>query len=317
MPLGCSLGPCHLILASSDMTSVHIATNLLRALDVLLEEENVSRAAARLHLTQSAMSRSLARLRQLFGDELLLRTGRGMRPTARARAPATAPRRGGRSRSTGLRVAPVRAGQCPAPLPGRGGGLRPRRPARPSSERSPPGARARLGLLPAPRPRTGPWRAAISISRSSRGAPAAPAWCGARCWRSATPVSSGADTVCGISTGRNSPTSSTWWRPGAAPAASSTRRSPPRGPTAGRGAVAQLSPAATRARGHPAHRSRAPPDRPAPGHHPPAESARAAGAGARLRPLPGLARDPPPRPRAPLAARPRAARGPKLGDAGP
>ncbi len=67
------------------MTSVHIADlNLLRVLDLLLEEENVSRAAARLHLTQSAMSRSLARLRQLFGDELLLRTGRGMRPTARA-----------------------------------------------------------------------------------------------------------------------------------------------------------------------------------------------------------------------------------------
>ena len=67
------------------MTPTHIVDlNLLRVLDVLLEEENVTRAAARLQLTQSAMSRSLARLRRLFGDELLLRTGRGMRPTARA-----------------------------------------------------------------------------------------------------------------------------------------------------------------------------------------------------------------------------------------
>lgn len=58
--------------------------NLLRVLDVLLEEENVTRAAARLRVTQPAISRSLGRLRRVFGDELLLRTGRGMRPTARA-----------------------------------------------------------------------------------------------------------------------------------------------------------------------------------------------------------------------------------------
>ena len=67
------------------MTPVHtVDLNLLRALDVLLQEENVTRAAERLHMTQSALSRSLARLRRLFGDELLLRTGRGMRPTSRA-----------------------------------------------------------------------------------------------------------------------------------------------------------------------------------------------------------------------------------------
>lgn len=65
----------------------HIARvdlNLLVALDVLLKEENVSRAAARLGITQSAMSRSLARLRTMFDDELLVRTGRGMRTTRRA-----------------------------------------------------------------------------------------------------------------------------------------------------------------------------------------------------------------------------------------
>ncbi|HUM12950.1 MAG TPA: LysR family transcriptional regulator, partial [Myxococcaceae bacterium] len=67
------------------MTPVHtVDLNLLRVLDVLLEEENVTRAAGRLRLTQSAVSRSLARLRRLFGDDLLLRTGRGMRPTSRA-----------------------------------------------------------------------------------------------------------------------------------------------------------------------------------------------------------------------------------------
>ncbi len=58
--------------------------NLLVALDALLAERNVSRAAERLGLSQSAVSAQLARLRELFGDPLLLRTARGMLPTARA-----------------------------------------------------------------------------------------------------------------------------------------------------------------------------------------------------------------------------------------
>ncbi len=58
--------------------------NLLVALDILLEERNVSRAAARLHLSQSAMSGALGRLREFFGDELLVQVGRQMVPTARA-----------------------------------------------------------------------------------------------------------------------------------------------------------------------------------------------------------------------------------------
>ncbi|AKJ00424.1 LysR family transcriptional regulator [Archangium gephyra] len=58
--------------------------NLLVALDVLLEERNVSRAATRLHLSQSAMSGALGRLREFFGDELLVQVGRQMVPTARA-----------------------------------------------------------------------------------------------------------------------------------------------------------------------------------------------------------------------------------------
>jgi DNA-binding transcriptional LysR family regulator len=58
--------------------------NLLVTLDVLLAEESVTVAARRLGLSQSAVSRSLTRLRHLFGDELFVRTGQGMRPTRRA-----------------------------------------------------------------------------------------------------------------------------------------------------------------------------------------------------------------------------------------
>ena len=60
--------------------------NLLVALDALLAERSVTRAAARVGLGQSAMSHNLARLRALFGDELLTRASDGMRPTPRALA---------------------------------------------------------------------------------------------------------------------------------------------------------------------------------------------------------------------------------------
>lgn len=58
--------------------------NLLVTLDVLLSEGNVTRAAQRLRLSPSAMSRSLARLRETTGDPLLVRAGRGLVPTPRA-----------------------------------------------------------------------------------------------------------------------------------------------------------------------------------------------------------------------------------------
>ncbi len=58
--------------------------NLLIALDVLLAEGNVTRAAQRLRLSPSAMSRALARLRETTGDPLLVRAGRGLVPTPRA-----------------------------------------------------------------------------------------------------------------------------------------------------------------------------------------------------------------------------------------
>src|ERR1700760_3002584 len=58
--------------------------NLLVTLDVLLAEGSVARAARRLRLSPSAMSRALARLRETMGDPLLVRAGRGLVPTPRA-----------------------------------------------------------------------------------------------------------------------------------------------------------------------------------------------------------------------------------------
>jgi DNA-binding transcriptional LysR family regulator len=58
--------------------------NLLFTLDVLLTEGSVARAARRLRLSPSAMSRSLARLRVATGDPLLVRAGRGLVPSPRA-----------------------------------------------------------------------------------------------------------------------------------------------------------------------------------------------------------------------------------------
>lgn len=63
-----------------------IDLNLLVTLQALLDEQNVTRAAERLHLAQPTVSVQLAKLRQLFGDPLLLPGPRGMRSTARADA---------------------------------------------------------------------------------------------------------------------------------------------------------------------------------------------------------------------------------------
>ena len=58
--------------------------NLLVLFDTVLRERHVGRAATRLHLTASAVSHGLGRLRRLLGDPLFLRTPRGVVPTARA-----------------------------------------------------------------------------------------------------------------------------------------------------------------------------------------------------------------------------------------
>ena len=69
------------------MHDVHLASidlNLLVALDALLEERHVTRAARRIGRTQSATSHSLARLREILGDPLLVRSGAVLVPTPRA-----------------------------------------------------------------------------------------------------------------------------------------------------------------------------------------------------------------------------------------
>jgi DNA-binding transcriptional LysR family regulator len=63
-----------------------IDLNLLQALLILLEERNVSRSAARMHLTQPSVSNMLAKLRVLLNDPLFTRTRHGLLPTSRALA---------------------------------------------------------------------------------------------------------------------------------------------------------------------------------------------------------------------------------------
>ena len=63
--------------------------NLLKALDALLDERSVTRAATRLSLTQPAVSGMLTRLREAFNDPLFIRAPHGMVPTLRAQALAS------------------------------------------------------------------------------------------------------------------------------------------------------------------------------------------------------------------------------------
>jgi DNA-binding transcriptional LysR family regulator len=63
---------------------MNLDLNLLRVFDVLLEERSVTRAGARLGLTQSAVSHALNRLRYVLEDELFVRGPAGMQPTPRA-----------------------------------------------------------------------------------------------------------------------------------------------------------------------------------------------------------------------------------------
>ena len=68
------------------MNMAALNLNLLPVLDALLTERSVSRAGARLGLSQPAVSNALAQLRTLLGDPLLVRKGGGMAPTERALA---------------------------------------------------------------------------------------------------------------------------------------------------------------------------------------------------------------------------------------
>src|SRR5260370_38672344 len=68
------------------MHKVHLRSldlNLLVLLHALLEERHITRAAERSFLSQSAMSRALERLREMFGDPLLVRSGRAYKRTVR------------------------------------------------------------------------------------------------------------------------------------------------------------------------------------------------------------------------------------------
>jgi DNA-binding transcriptional LysR family regulator len=71
------------------MKSIELAQidlNLLVAFEAIFEERSVTVAAQRIYLGQPAMSAALGRLRTLFNDELFIRVGREMRPTAKAQA---------------------------------------------------------------------------------------------------------------------------------------------------------------------------------------------------------------------------------------
>jgi DNA-binding transcriptional LysR family regulator len=70
------------IIMSVNLSSIDL--NLFLVLHAVLEERSATRAAARLHVTQSAVSNALSRLRDLLGDPLVVRHGRGLVPTPRA-----------------------------------------------------------------------------------------------------------------------------------------------------------------------------------------------------------------------------------------
>ncbi|MEX5557440.1 LysR family transcriptional regulator [Pseudomonas rhodesiae] len=66
------------------MNIAQVDLNLLKTFEALHDESSASRAALRLGVTQSAISAGLRRLRDVYGDPLFVRTGRGLAPTLRA-----------------------------------------------------------------------------------------------------------------------------------------------------------------------------------------------------------------------------------------
>jgi DNA-binding transcriptional LysR family regulator len=66
------------------MSFLTLDLNLLRVFDAVMTEQNLTRAASRLAMTQPAVSNALRRLRDSLGDELLIRTAHGVKPTPRA-----------------------------------------------------------------------------------------------------------------------------------------------------------------------------------------------------------------------------------------
>lgn len=68
----------------SHMNIAQLDLNLLKVFEALHDEASASRAALRLGVTQSAVSAALRRLREVYGDQLFVRTGRGLAPTLKA-----------------------------------------------------------------------------------------------------------------------------------------------------------------------------------------------------------------------------------------
>jgi DNA-binding transcriptional LysR family regulator len=66
------------------MNFLTLDLNLLRVFDAIMTEQNLTRAASRLAMTQPAVSNALRRLRDALNDELLIRTAHGVKPTPRA-----------------------------------------------------------------------------------------------------------------------------------------------------------------------------------------------------------------------------------------
>lgn len=81
-PSICEIDSCDASICTMNISNFDM--NLLRAFDALMLERNVSRAAERMSLTQSAMSNTLNRLRNLLDDPVLVRTRKGMQPTEKA-----------------------------------------------------------------------------------------------------------------------------------------------------------------------------------------------------------------------------------------
>ena len=68
----------------NQMNIADVDLNLLKVFEALHDETSASRAALRLGVTQSAVSAALRRLRDVYDDQLFIRTGRGLAPTLRA-----------------------------------------------------------------------------------------------------------------------------------------------------------------------------------------------------------------------------------------
>ncbi|MGL5336198.1 MAG: transcriptional regulator LeuO [Enterovibrio sp.] len=68
-----------------DVTLRSVDLNLITVFDAVMQEQNITRAAQNLGMSQPAVSNAVSRLKQMFNDELFVRNGRGIKPTQRAR----------------------------------------------------------------------------------------------------------------------------------------------------------------------------------------------------------------------------------------